>query len=515
MDARTRKIIEEQKDPRILQALLSQALEHIEMQKGMIDKLQAAKALEAQSMFGLEERVKLLVRQLYGKKSEKRNEATDRPRDKSLEEALLFSQATFPTPEKRDDQRPQLEEAVVDHRLTEADLANESSLRGFSNSTTSDWKSLELFDESSKIQIIERSYVREKHRRYKYKYVGDESPEKEIIVTAPGPCELLPGMSYTAEFVASIVSDKYISHMPIERQTREMESLGLKGMKNSTLSRHCALAAAALEKLQEKILADLLKTDLALHIDETPWKIQNKNEKDGYMWVISNRTAAYYFFKPTRSGQVLREKLGQYKGPAVTDGFSGYGILEEIEIPHAYCWAHARREFLPLENHDPTVKPILDLIDKLFEIERRAKTFAELKILRSVESRPILLLLKSILETELLRSRKSSQKKKAIEYTLKRWAGLTLFESDTRVPLSNNEAERTIRHAVMGRKNFYGSGNSSGADTAATLYTIIESCKKNDIDPRSFILFCLQKVAAGEELETPLEYARRLRQHAN
>ena len=189
--------------------------------------------------------------------------------------------------------------------------------------------------------------------------------------------------------------------------------------------------------------------------------------------------------------------------------------LEEIEIPHAYCWAHARREFLPLENHDPTVKPILDLIDKLFEIERRAKTFDELKILRSVESRPILLLLKSTIKAELLHARISGQKKKANEYTLKRWDGLTLFENDTRVPLSNNEAERTIRHAVMGRKNFYGSGNSSGADTAATLYTIIESCKKNDVDPRSFILLCLQKVAAGEELETPLEYARRLRQHAN
>jgi hypothetical protein len=128
-----------------------------------------------------------------------------------------------------------------------------------------------------------------------------------------------------------------------------------------------------------------LKTDLALHIDEAPWKIQNKDEKDGYMWVISNRTAAYYFFKPTRSGQVLKEKLGQYKGPAVTDGFSGCGVLEEIEIPHAFCWAHARREFLPLENHDPTVKPILDLIDKLFEVEGRAKTFEKLILLRLAE----------------------------------------------------------------------------------------------------------------------------------
>ena len=73
------------------------------------------------------------------------------------------------------------------------------------------------------------------------------------------------------------------------------------------------------------------------------------------------------------------------------------------------------------------------------------------------------------------------------------------------MPLSNNEAERTIRHAVMERKNFYVCGNSSGADTAATLYTIIESRKKNDIDLRSFILLSLRKVAAGEELETPIE----------
>ena len=83
------------------------------MQKGVIEEIQAANAQKAQSMFGLEERVKLLVRRLFAKKSEKRNEATDRPRDKSQEEALLFSQATFPTPEKRDDQCPALDAMVL------------------------------------------------------------------------------------------------------------------------------------------------------------------------------------------------------------------------------------------------------------------------------------------------------------------------------------------------------------------------------------------------------------------
>ena len=101
-----------------------------------------------------------------------------------------------------------------------------------------------------------------------------------MILTARGSESLLPGMNYTTEFVASVVSDKYVSHIPLERQTRQMESLGLKGMKNSTLSRLCALAAASLEPLQGKILSELLQSDVSLHLDETPWKIQNKDEKE-------------------------------------------------------------------------------------------------------------------------------------------------------------------------------------------------------------------------------------------
>lgn len=301
--------------------------------------------------------------------------------------------------------------------------------------------------------------------------------------------------------------------MPLERQTREMESLGLHGMKNSTLTRMCALASASLELLQEKILReDLVPSDLALHVDETPWKIQNKSEKNGYMWTISNRYGAYYFYNPSRSAVVAVEKLAGYLGPVLTDGFKSYDDhLLKAGIAHAYCWAHARREFLPLEDHDPTVKPILDLIDQLFAVEREAKSFADLKILR--ETRSVLLLdeLKKLLIEELPHSRASSQKRKAIEYTLKRWDGLTLFTTEIRLPLSNNEAERTIRHAVMGRKNYYGSGNRSGAETAATLFTIIESAKKNDIDPRTYLLMVLKQVARDEDPETPLAFARRTR----
>ncbi len=503
--------------PKLVAHLFMDMANHIQTLKARMEMLEKEQANKDQAAFALEERVKLLRRSLFGASSEKRAEASDRPR--SQEEALVFSQSAFPAPDQPatasgEAKGRDLPGQVIEHEMTPEQLQAEASDRGL----VGQWQTTGLYDESAKIHIIERSYIRQIHRRMKYKFqpANPEEMEKELIVTAPGVPELLPGMNYTTETVASVVADKYISHVPLERQIKEMESLGLKDMKNATLSRMCALAAAALEPLQEVILKeDLLPTDLALHLDETPWKIQNKHEQDGYMWVISNRSGSYYFFAPTRSAAVMQAKLQGYTGPVVTDGYGSYDThLDGEKTPRAYCWAHARREFLVLEDHDPSVKPILDEIDELFAVEREARDFTQLAELREQKSVSIIKRLKNLLYDALPRSRPSSQKRKAIEYTLKRWAGLTLFLKDTRVPLSNNEAERTIRHAVMGRKNYYGSGSHSGAATAATLFTIIESCKKNELDPRSFLLMSLQRSAAGEPLETPLAYARNIRQPA-
>jgi len=523
MDERTRQIIESEQDPRILRALLLQATEFIQNQNELIKKLEAEQAAKEQQSFLIEEKIKLLRRQMYGRSKEDRPEASDRPRDKSQQEALLFSQAAFPSDEIRSedgkkiqDRWESLEKREIEHEISPRELEGESRLRGLENPSADQWAEIpNCFDTVTKIQIIERRYVKEIHKRKKYKLKSeflDQVEGKDLILTAAGPLALLPGMNYTTEFVASVVADKYISHMPLERQTREMESLGLSGIKNSTLSRMCALAAASLEPLQIKILSELTQSDLALHIDETSWKIQNKNEKDGYLWVISNRYGSYYFFKPTRSAKVIIEKLAGYTGPVVTDGLESYrGVLDEAKIPHAFCWAHGRREFLSLENHDPSVKSILDEIDELFKIERGAKSFEELKVFREKKSTEVIERIKSLLIQEYPKSREGSQKRKAILYIQKRWDGFTKFLTDTRIPLSNNEAERTIRHAVVGRKNYYGSGNHVGAETAATLFTIIESCKKNDIDPRSFLLMALTRVACNQEMETPLQYAKRLR----
>lgn len=518
MDERTKRIIEGEKDPRILQALLSQALDFIEQQKALVAQLQEEQALSQQSKFNLDERIKLLRRSIFGKSTESRAGSTDRPRDKSQTDALLFSQAAFPVEISRDDQAKNkwvdLLERQIEHHFTDAELNEEAALRGVSNPQPLMWKNTGLYDESFRIEIVERSYVKEIHKKFKYKLNPkfNPDPDKEVIITAGGPTGLLPGMNYSTDFVVSVVADKYISHMPLERQTREMESLGLVGIKNSTLSRLASLAAASLEPVQAEILKELKQSDLAIHLDETPWNIQNKDEKDGYMWVASNRYGSHYLFKPTRSGSVVKEFLNGYAGPIVTDGYAGYNVLEEAGIAQAFCWAHARREFFKLEDHDPSVKPILDDIDELFRIEREATSFEDLARLRREKSLPVVEALNRKLTSEFPKSRSGSLKRKAIRYLTKRWDGFILFLNDTRIPLSNNEAERTIRHAVVGRKNYYGSGNHTGADTAATLFSIIESCKKNELDPRTYLNLALNMIVNRKLPPTPLAHARALRQ---
>lgn len=511
-----KKILKEE-SPELVAQLMANLIEHNRKLEARIEAIEKQQKEKDQSAFAMEEQVKLLRRSLFGKSSETRTDSTDRPRDKSQTEALLFSQAAFPAEVSRDEKTNKwasLSIQEINHHLSDAELNEEAGLRGVENPQPSMWKNTGLYDESFKIQIVERSYVKEVHKKFKYKLDPkfNPDPDKEVIITANGPSGLLPGMNYSTDFVVSVVADKYISHMPLERQTREMESLGLKGIKNSTLSRMAGLAAASLELVQAEILKELKGSDLALHLDETPWNIQNKDEKDGYMWIASNRYGSHYLFKPTRSGQVVKEFLEGYDGPVVTDGYGGYNILAEANIPQAFCWAHARREFFKLEDHDPSVKPILDDIDRLFEIEREAKSFEALLLLRKEKSLPMTLSLKQKLLDEYPKSRPGSQKRKAIEYLTKRWDGFVLFLNDIRIPLSNNEAERTIRHAVVGRKNYYGSGNHTGAETAATLFTVIESCKKNDLDPRTFLSMALHMVVDGKVPPTPLTHARALRQ---
>ncbi|HLE01318.1 MAG TPA: transposase [Bdellovibrionota bacterium] len=71
---------------------------------------------------------------------------------------------------------------------------------------------------------------------------------------------------------------------------------------------------------------------------------------------------------------------------------------------------------------------------------------------------------------------------------------------------TNNHAERSLRHSVLGRKNFYGSKTINGADVAADHYTIIETCKLLQLDPAAYYRYLVTANNHGEEVMSPFAY---------
>jgi transposase len=83
---------------------------------------------------------------------------------------------------------------------------------------------------------------------------------------------------------------------------------------------------------------------------------------------------------------------------------------------------------------------------------------------------------------------------KAINYLLNRWAAFNHFLDDGRVCLTNNAAERALRGVAVGRRNWTFAGSDAGGHGAAAVYTRIETCKMNDVDPQAWLADVLARL---------------------
>jgi len=85
----------------------------------------------------------------------------------------------------------------------------------------------------------------------------------------------------------------------------------------------------------------------------------------------------------------------------------------------------------------------------------------------------------------------------AITYALKRWPALTRYCEDGRLEIDNLIAERALRGVAIGRRNWLFAGSKAGGERAAAIYSIIETCKLNGVEPFAYISGVMQKIAEG------------------
>jgi transposase len=86
----------------------------------------------------------------------------------------------------------------------------------------SNLKEINSFEESSEIDVIPAQNIIRRHKRHKYSCLNCKN-----IITAKGGVKLTPSGEYSIQMATQITCDKFEDHLPLERQRKQMERVGL------------------------------------------------------------------------------------------------------------------------------------------------------------------------------------------------------------------------------------------------------------------------------------------------
>jgi len=333
----------------------------------------------------------------------------------------------------------------------------------------------------------------------------------ESISQAPAPSHPIARGRAGPGLLAHVLFSKYGAHLPLHRQSAIYAREGIE-LDVSTLADWVGAAAATLMPLIEVIGAHVVAAG-RIHADDTPVPVLAKGKtRTGRLWVYvrddrpfggSDPPAAAFFYSADRGGEHPERHLAGYAGAMQADAYAGFNRLYEDRrkpgpITEVACWAHGRRKFYELARlkQAPIAVEAVRRIDALFAIERDINgASAETRLaVRRERARPLIGELETWLSEQRARLSAKTELARAIDYSLKRWPALTRYLDDGRLCMSNNAAERALRGVAVGRHNWTFAGSDAGGERAAAIYTMIETCKLNAVDPRAWLADVLARL---------------------
>jgi transposase len=332
------------------------------------------------------------------------------------------------------------------------------------------------------------------------------------ITETPAPSHPIARGRAGPQLLAEVLHNKYRSHLPLNRQSDLYAAQGV-DLDVSTLADWVGACAATLAPIVTEVEKHVLAAE-RIHADDTTVPVLAKGKCDiarlwGYVrddrpFGGSAAPAVLLHYARDRRAEHPERHLASYSGLMQADAYSGYsGLYLEGRQPgliiEAACWAHGRRKFFELAELQkaPVAIEAVRRIDELFAIEHEinGKTPGERRAVRQARSKPLV----DALETWLHEERKKLSSKapvaKAIDYSLKRRRAFTRFLDVGRLCMSNNAAERAVRGIAVGRRNWTFCGSDSGGNRAAAMFTLIETCKLNDVDARAWLAEVLARIA--------------------
>ena len=387
------------------------------------------------------------------------------------------------------------EKQIITHELSEEELLAEFGKDGYKR----------LPDQVySKLEMIPAHYYVEEHHVAVY-----ASRKTDKIVRAPHPVQMLEKSIATPSMVAGIWNAKYTNGLPLNRIEQEYERRGVPIGRQTMCNWTITLGDRYISKVYDRMHRVLLEGPI-VQADETYVKVTNysRDNEKSQMWVYrtgeneKEHPIILFEYSAGRTGDVPRNFLKGFSGILESDGYPVYASIDrdDANITSACCWAHARRRFSDAVKaaksngdkaavSDSLAYRCLEKIALIYNKDEKLKGYSPEERRKRRQT-----LVKPKVE-ELFEWAKSRADDAATEltregfrYLLNHEKELKVFLDNGLVPIDNSATERAIRPFTVGRKNWMMIATESGARISAMLYSIVETCKANNI--KIFEYFC-------------------------
>jgi len=516
-------------DPAMLKALLSQLHATVALQAQRIQDLHqhidGLTAQHEQRIQGLYEQLRLARRRLFGPSSESHSgqgglfdEADAVATDASeADDTVALPAPTQPQPEPAT-HKPRGKRKPLPAELPRVDIIHE--LPAAERTCSCGTPMVEIGEDiSEQLDIVPMQIRVLRHIRKRYGCpAGQHAP-----VSAPAPAQVLPKSNASNDLLAMLLTAKYVDGLPLARVEYVLGRSGAI-VPRQTLARWVIGTAQALQPVFN-LLRDTLLESTVIHMDETPVQVLKEAgraaQSQSYMWVqrsgLPDRPVVLFDYDPSRSGQVPKRLLADWRGYLMTDGYEGYhAVVREQGIVSLGCWAHARRYFIDAAKVLPAGKVgraqhAITLIGKLYAVEKRHRegSVDERLAARRAHSLPVLAELRHWLDDSLLQVPPTSKLGEALRDLAGQWERLTRYCERGELPIDNNPAENAIRPFVVGRKAWLFADTPAGAHASAVIYSLIETARANGLEPYTWlrrVLRCLPEARTVEEFEALLPW---------
>ena len=319
-----------------------------------------------------------------------------------------------------------------------------------------------------------------------------------LVFTAPAP-EGVGEDKYDESAAAMIAQLKYGSGTPFYRLEQLEKQLGIP-LPAATQWEIVKRFAQPIKPARDELIRQAAQGEV-VHNDDTSMRVLRlerdpKDERTGVFTsgIVSTREGrkiALYFTGSKHAGEniadVLKQRSRDLPRPIqMCDALSRNvpGSATGVEILLANCLAHGRRQFVDVaENFPGECRYVLEMLGQVYGNDAEARELGmtpdQRLQLHQQHSTPIMDELHLWLEAQLAerRTEPNSGLGQAINHLLRHWQPLTLFLRQAGAPLDNNIVERSLKRAVLHRKNALFYRTLNGAEVGDLFMSLIHTCQ--------------------------------------